>query len=69
MMILRNRAQCSRCGDVIESVYRHDFRACTCGTIFVDGGKSYLRRGWMEPGDLIELSETAEDDAHEPEVT
>lgn len=57
-MILRNAAECRRCGDVIESKHRHDFVACSCGAIFVDGGKAYLRRGENEPGTLIERSET-----------
>jgi len=54
--IIRNAAQCAACQDIIESTHRHDFRTCSCGSIFVDGGKEYLRRG----GDfalLIELSE------------
>ena len=42
--ILRNRAQCLKCMDIIESVHRHDFVGCSCGTIYVDGGKDYLRR-------------------------
>lgn len=54
-MIIRNAAQCRRCGAMIESTYRHDYQACTCGSIFVDGGHDYLRHG----GDLsmfIDLS-------------
>ena len=42
--ILRNRAQCMKCNDIIESMHRHDFVSCSCGTICVDGGKDYLRR-------------------------
>ena len=59
MAILVNRAKCNRCGDIIESKYRHDFVSCWCGAIFVDGGKTYLRRGYKkEDGDcFIELSE------------
>lgn len=44
-MTARNRARCTRCGDTIESVHRHDFRACKCGAIFVDGGRDYHRSG------------------------
>jgi len=57
--IICNRAKCAVCGYVIESHFRHDFVYCKCRSIFVDGGKDYLRRG----GDLdniIELSETEE---------
>jgi len=41
----RNRARCTKCNDVIESKYRHDFVSCKCKTIFVDGGKCYWRAG------------------------
>lgn len=60
-MILKNKAQCKLCDDVIESKYRHDFVSCKCGEIFVDGGKDYLRRGG-ELDDIIELSEMDEGD-------
>ena len=58
MTILRNAAQCARCGTVIESRHRHDFVSCPCGAIFVDGGRDYIRHGWQEDGDLISLVET-----------
>lgn len=61
MAILKNKAQCKKCNDIIESKYRHDFKSCKCGAIFVDGGKSYIRRGG-ELEDIIELSETDEGD-------
>jgi len=57
--IIRNRVKCALCRDIIESHFRHDFVYCKCRSIFVDGGKDYLRRG----GDLdniIELSEVEE---------
>lgn len=51
-MILKNKAQCANCKDVIESTHRHDFVACSCFSntpectgIFVDGGREYLRSG------------------------
>lgn len=43
-MILRNAIKCKKCGDLIESRYRHDFKFCKCGAVAVDGGKDYLRR-------------------------
>jgi hypothetical protein len=43
--IIRNSAKCLKCNDEIESTHRHDFKWCSCGTIFVDGGHSYFRRG------------------------
>lgn len=44
--ITRNAVRCKRCGTVLESRHDHDFRRCGCGTM-VDGGLSYLRRGWQ----------------------
>lgn len=44
-MIIRNAAKCNKCGDVIQSVSRHDFVECECGSIFVDGGNEYMRAG------------------------
>ena len=40
-----NKAQCLICGDVIESVNRHDYNTCKCGNVAVDGGKEYIKRG------------------------
>lgn len=40
----RNRARCRKCGDVIESVHRHDLQWCSCEAIAVDGGAAYHRR-------------------------
>lgn len=37
--------ECPLCGDQIWSRHRHDFRQCTCGKTFVDGGRDYLRYG------------------------
>lgn len=51
-----NKARCKKCGDIIESKFRHDFKQCKCGAIFVDGGKDYCRRGG-NPEDFEELSE------------
>lgn len=56
--ILTNRARCRRCGDEIESKHRHDYVACSCGAVAVDGGHAYLRRVG-EPDACEELSEYA----------
>lgn len=42
--LIRNRAKCLLCGDVIESVHTHDFVRCSCGALAVDGGTAYARR-------------------------
>jgi len=56
-IILRNRCQCSVCLDIIESKSRHDFVQCRCRRIFTDGGTDYIRRGFTDPSDLIDLTE------------
>ena len=54
--IIHNRIKCLKCGDVIESKYRHDYKTCSCGACAVDGGHDYLRRcGNLE--DWKEMSE------------
>lgn len=39
------KVRCLECMDEIQSMYRHDFKYCKCGAIFVDGGSDYLRMG------------------------
>lgn len=41
--------RCLLCNDLIWSKHRHDFRYCSCGYCFVDGGREYLRFGWGMP--------------------
>lgn len=36
------KVKCLHCGDIIQSLYRHDFRWCSCKSIAVDGGNDYL---------------------------
>jgi tRNA(Ile2) C34 agmatinyltransferase TiaS len=61
-VVVVNKAQCKLCGDVIESEHRHDFKWCKCGEIAVDGGKSYLKRAAKDLSNIIELSETYEEE-------
>lgn len=59
MKVIVNKIRCKKCGDIIESTHRHDFKICKCGAVAVDGGHDYLRRS----GDLDgyeELSITEE---------
>ena len=44
--------RCGKCGDKIFSRARHDFRTCTCGGLFIDGGFDYRRWG----GEQIDLA-------------
>ena len=61
--VIRNRAQCPNCKDIIESKYRHDFVSCSCGNIAVDGGHDYAKRSWkdVEPIELSEFEEVEEE--------
>ncbi len=74
MAIKKNAAQCSYCGDIIESKHRHDWVSCSCWDdpvcegesvryhgIYVDGGKSYVRHGWSNPDEYENLTEWSED--------
>ena len=59
--IKRNAAQCRKCGDIIESKSRTQVVRCSCGAIFIEGGKHYLKRGFKDSkDDLIELVEYEE---------
>lgn len=58
-IIIHNRIKCLKCGDVIESEYRHDYKTCRCGACAVDGGHDYLRRGG-KIGDWEEMNEIQE---------
>jgi hypothetical protein len=45
------KLKCLKCGDIIESKYRHDFVWCKCKTCFIDGGKDYTRVGYNTDAD------------------
>ena len=60
--IIRNRARCLLCGDIIESRNRHDFVTCSCGALSVDGGLCYIRRAFVNADDYEELSEFEEEE-------
>ena len=57
--LVKNKIRCKHCGDVIESKSIHDWVQCSCEACFVDGGLTYLRRGFrVSPEeDYEELSE------------
>ena len=57
--LIHNRIKCLKCGDVIESTYRHDFVQCSCGACFVDGGHDYMRVGG-DPENFEDMSEWEE---------
>ena len=58
----KNAIKCLKCGDVIESTYRHDWVQCSCGACFVDGGHDYMRIGgnredWKDMSEWEEVGE------------
>lgn len=40
---VKMRIRCKKCGDVIESKYRHDMVWCSCGAVAIDGGNDYVK--------------------------
>lgn len=63
MKITTNKIRCKKCGDVIESTYTHDFKWCSCHSVAVDGGRSYLKRC----GDLNNIEELSDYEFEEEE--
>lgn len=57
MRLVRNRAQCLICMDIVESTYRHDYQPCSCGAMFIDGGLDYIRTGARSFDDVKDLCE------------
>lgn len=58
--ILRNRAKCLICGEIIESKTVHDYKTCSCGNLSVDGGLEYTKRGVKDLDKWEDLSEYEE---------
>lgn len=55
--IIKNKAECRLCGDIIESKTRHDFVTCKCSEISVDGGTDYIKRSARHMNNAIDRSE------------
>ena len=66
-----NQARCLKCGDVVRSKNRHDFRYCKCGNMHVDGGSWYIKRGAEDLSMIEEQSEFFADvkERHEKRTT
>ena len=54
---------CPECKDTVWSRHRHDFRACPCKAVFVDGGRDYIRGGALKDG--VALPEPVEIEINE----
>lgn len=61
-IVLSNKIQCNRCGDIIESKHVHDYRTCSCGHVSVDGGLDYMRRIGNDFTDLSEVTSKDKED-------
>ena len=58
-----NRIKCLKCGDIIISYNRHDFKWCKCHSCAVDGGNDYLKRcGDINAIEDLSICEGVEDD-------
>ena len=58
MKVIVNKIRCKKCGEIIESTHRHDFKICKCGAVAVDGGHDYLRRsGDLDGYDELSVTE------------
>lgn len=56
--IILNRVQCKKCGEVLTSYNRHDYKTCGCiNKTMVDGGTDYQRYGGLNL-DLVDTSST-----------
>lgn len=57
--LMKNRAKCRLCNDLIESVHRHDYVTCQCGEISIDGGsgEGYIRCRANDYRNLIRLDD------------
>ena len=61
--IIVNKIKCNKCGDIIESTHRHDFKICKCGAVAIDGGHDYLRRcGDLDSYEDLSVAEEIEFD-------
>ncbi len=57
--IVKNAAQCKKCGDILESKKRVGAVKCSCGSLIIEGGKHYLKRN-AAPEDYVEMTEYEE---------
>lgn len=55
---------CPSCGEEIYSRARHDYRACKCGAITVDGGFDYLKYSWADVKPVVRTRYIAVSQVH-----
>ena len=37
------KVKCMKCGDIIQSMHRHDMQFCKCKAVAIDGGSDYCK--------------------------
>lgn len=55
-----SKVKCLKCNDIIQSMYRHDFKWCSCKNIAVDGGGDYLKMSYQTGAQYEILQEEVE---------
>jgi len=55
--LMRNRAKCKLCGDIIESLHPHDFVACKCTEITIDGGLECYKASAKDPNNFLRIDD------------
>lgn len=48
------RASC--CGELIQSLWQHDYNSCSCGGASIDGGGAYVKISWgltVKPPEIV----------------
>lgn len=60
--LIRNSGYCPNCKDHLVSKNIHDYKSCSCGQSFVDGGSDYMRRtpGILDTSIVFTLPELGE---------
>lgn len=63
-IIIKNSLRCDECGDVLVSESDGDFKWCSCSSVAIDGGLTWLRRVYKPGARWTDLSVTRME--HEP---
>lgn len=63
--MIKKGLKCPECGDKIFSYYRHDWKTCKCGLIFIDSGDDYCHAGMLKeskftPSDIKSVEEESD---------
>lgn len=57
---------CEKCDEVVYSIMRHHMNACSCGNVFIDGGRDYVRASVGPKQKLVSL-DLITGEIHEPD--